>query len=210
MNVKSIVFCHGLVEKTCLRHIPIWEKFSDRIAFVSPEEDRVDIKGYECLFDGVSEHSGHSIVDRMIYGMKNAFEEGYDYFVLLEYDAFVLRRPEEFEGFQGNVFYDSNPGWFSNFFCHFPWVFSRESYVKFLQSVSHDPYCGGYADRWIAPQLTKAEIPVKDFLAEKTGYSFNTIEDYEEPGFKKALAEGAYAVHGIKSESALRLVLEVV
>lgn len=104
MRVATIVFAHGDAVETVRRHLPIWRASTDELMIVSPKDNPCVISGVDCLTHAPRQHHGRHALSRQLFGMRAALGYGADQYVFLEYDAFMLRRPEPRDQIQGNLF----------------------------------------------------------------------------------------------------------
>lgn len=157
---------------------------------------------------GKSNKSGSECLKRQLNGMRYALRHEADYYVFLEYDAFLLRRPRPRPGIQANVFYTMEPEFHAPRFYHFPWIFDAASLRRFVDSATFEPFEKGFVDRWLAAQTGSMDMDWFDLAAAGEGYSRNTIQSSQEIREAVALAkQGAYAFHGVKTPELFRQIL---
>ena len=209
MKVCNVVFAFGGVKEICLRHLPIWKKFSDELIFVSPLNDKLEIEGERCVYSGISETHHESLIKRTIFGIANALALDCDSYVLMEYDALFLSRPIIMDAVQANVFgHNDTHIWESNICPHFPWVFSRSTLEKLWEGFKIAPLEQGFVDRWLGEQLKLLKIPTHNFIDNNQGFSTHELTpDFK--GFKDALNRGAFAIHGIKTQEVFDMVKHI-
>jgi hypothetical protein len=236
-TVTTVVFAHGdepehysHIRKggssAAFRHLPIWLHNTDNLIIVSPIDNPVLIKNINCVTYELRQHHGQFAIRRILFAMELALlmYHNTDYFVFLEYDALMLRRPKDRPQIQGNLF---NERFFLNrdedkmnsgkCFLHFPWIFPNDKLKLFLEKVSLDPNCDTPHDIWIAQKLMEYDFSIFNLLKidtigrnfELEGFSKNSI-DTEEALSEAAFyaSNGAYAFHGVKEEECLSRILQ--
>lgn len=229
-NITTVVFAHGDAAETINRHIPIWKSNTDNLLIVSPKDNPCIIEGIDCLSIEKRQHHGPHTLARHLFAMKAALGYNSDFYVFLEYDAIMLKRPEPRPIIQGNlfnerIFFQRQEEWMKKGSCflHFPWIFPADKLKEFVErvdlSVENNPQDHkNYAhDIWIAQKLMKLDFEIHNLLGlvpsapngSGEGYSqnsFDTPQSIENVVFQ--VKNGAYALHGIKSKEALYKILE--
>jgi hypothetical protein len=133
---------------------------------------------------------------------------GADFYVFLEYDAFLLARPQARVGLQANAFPNRDSRYLGPQYFHFPWIFDANTLQMFLASASLEPSEKGFVDRWLQGQIAPLGIPVHNLRELGEGFSRNTLRTRGQRRFAVELARrGGYAFHGVKDASLLRRVL---
>jgi hypothetical protein len=229
-NITTIIFAHGDAIETINRHLPIWKAYTDNLLIVSPKDNPCIIEGIDCLSIEKRQHHGPHTLARHLFAMKAALGYNSDYYVFLEYDAIMLKRPEPRPIIQGNLF---NEKIFINkeesgmkgghCFLHFPWIFPADKLKDFVEkvdlSVENNPVDHkNYAhDIWIIQKLMKYGFDVYNLLGYSQRSSNEPIEGYSNNSFDTPertanavhyVEQGAYALHGIKTEEVLKQILE--
>jgi hypothetical protein len=214
MRVCTTVFGYQGGQEIINRHLPVWRSVSDEILLVYPEDSRNHAEGVHHLATGPSCKYGDACLERQLHGMRHSLNFAADYYVFLEYDALLLRRPQPRQGVQANVFKNRRRGYKGYFFTgksyfHFPWIFDAESLRKFADRASLEPKEHGFVDRWLQCQVAPLGIPVHDLGRLREGFSRNTIRGWWDTRRALWLARrGAYAFHGIKNAGLLQRLLD--
>lgn len=212
LKVATVIFGYGGAKHIINRHLELWKKYCDILIFSMPEDDCYEVQGHIVLRHDKSIKYGWGIIRRIMYTFKKALELNADIFCFMEYDAVMLRRPTitEDRQIQVNLFYNDPNFIFEGhrfegkFFCHYPHVFTRKALERFCLVMDETPFELGFQDRWLGAQLEKHNISVFDLLRNGEGYSQNTIDD---PRLLiKAIKEGRYAIHGIKSDEVYNVI----
>jgi len=223
MKVATIVFAHGDALNVVNRHLPIWRASTDELLIVSPKDNPCVIEGTDCLTHSARQHHGPHALRRQLFAMKAALGYEADQYVFIEYDAFMLRRPEPREEIQGNlfnshVFYnrEEKPMREGKCFLHFPWIFPAKKLQEFVSRVFLDPEDGIAHDVWMAQRLMELNFPIHNLLGLTAatpngvgeGYSQNSFDTPERiSNAVYQVKQGAYALHGIKTREALHSIL---
>ena len=211
-KTATIIFGYGGAKHIIERHLELWKKLSDTLVFVMPEDDYCTIPDYHTWIHEKSIHYGLGLIKRILFAFKKALELNADIFYFMEYDAILLKHPiiSEDRQIQGNVF-TSDPnqsfgGYFfkAKSFCHFPYIFTRDSLEKFCSVADSSEFELGFPDRWFSYQLEKNNIPIFDLLKSGEGFSQNTIHTPQP--LIEAIKEGRYAIHGIKSDEVFNII----
>lgn len=206
--ICTTVFSYAGGTDVVKRHLPLWQAHSDFVILVYPEDDPSLVEGVEMVAFGKSNKYGTECLRRQLAGMRYALRHTVGYYVFLEYDAFLLQRPQFRQGIQANVFYTQEHDFNAPRFYHFPWIFDSASLHRFVSTATLEPFEKGFVDRWIAAQTIRMNIPWFDLIAAQEGYSRNTIRLSQEIQDAIALARrGAYAFHGVKRLDVLEQIL---
>ena len=209
MRVATTIFTFGGGCGITRRHLPIWREFTDDLLLVFPHDDPCVIEDTDMVAHEVSNKYGMPCLRRQLFGMRHALRFKAECYVFIEYDGFLLRRPEFRPGVQGNLFHDAGGKYASAWFPHFPWIFDSESLRAFLDAATFEPFGRGFVDRWLAGQCDRLKLPIHDLQASGEGFSRNTIQHEDEKlELLRRVQDGAYAIHGVKTSSLLRRVLE--
>lgn len=199
-RICTTVFSYCGGTEIARRHLPLWQSHSDSVILVYPEDSPSIVEGVEMVAFGKSNKYGTECLSRQLNGMRYALHHQADYYVFLEYDAFLLRRPYLRYGIQANVFYTTECEFHTNRYYHFPWIFDAASLQYFAATATLEPFEKGFVDRWVAAQTVSMNMEWFDLAAAGEGYSRNTIRLPGEIRDAVALAQkGAYAFHGVKT-----------
>jgi hypothetical protein len=213
MRVATTVFSYAGGQEIVDRHLPIWRSVSDDLTLVYPEDSPNRAENVRHLATGRSCKYGDECLLRQLHGMRRSLDMDADYYVFLEYDAFLLRRPQPRVGLQANAFKNHARGYKGRFYkapfyFHFPWIFDAASLRLFVENATLEPREHGFVDRWLQCQIARAGIPVHDLRRLREGYSRNTIRGWWEIQHALWLAgHGTYAFHGVKSAPLLDRIL---
>src|SRR5262249_29692255 len=150
------------------------------VCIVFPENSPSIVPDVDMVAHGVSNKYGRACLDRQLFGMKYSLRYAADYYVFLEYDAFLLRRPQPRAGLQANAFSTQEKDFNSDRFFHFPWIFQADALKTFADKAALEPFEKGFVDRWLACQIDRLQLPVFDLQATGEGFSRNTIQTKEE------------------------------
>ena len=214
MKVTTTIFAHGRAIETVKRHYPVWKKNSDNILIISPVDDPCILDNIDCLTNSNSQKYGYDALKRQLFGLKSALSYDSDYYVFLEYDAIMLQRPQSRPMIQGNLFNDyiffnrlTEP--MSQGFCflHFPWIFPSNILKFFTESVEvkEDDY--PVTDGWMPQKIMDLNLEIHNTYYGEA-YSQNTIEPKHFDELSMAIQNGAYAIHGIKEQETLDIVMQ--
>ncbi len=172
---------------------------------VFPEDSRNVLPGTRTFATGRSNTYGMECLRRQLAGMRHAAESAAEFHVFVEYDAFLLRRPEARIGVQANLFKNHFPQLEGSHYGHFPWVFDAGSLRTFVDGATFDPFQNGFVDRWMWSQAERMGLPIHDLQALREGFSRNTLQRSRDRAVAVRRAERrAYAFHGIKDGSLLK------
>ena len=105
MRIATTIFTFGGGREITQRHLPIWHAHTDELLLVFPYDDPCVLLDVELLAHEVSNKYGMPCLKRQFFGMKAALRYKADYYVFIEYDGFLLRRPEPRDAVQANVFH---------------------------------------------------------------------------------------------------------
>lgn len=206
--ICTTVFSYQGGTEIVKRHLPLWQLHSDFVILVYPEDSPSVVEGVEMIAFGKSNKYGNECLKRQLNGMRYALHRAADYYVFLEYDAFLLQRPRPRVGIQANVFYSMEYAFHAPRFYHFPWIFDAAALQYFVDRATCEPFEKGFVDRWVAAQTIAMDLAWFDLAAAKEGYSRNTIRSSQEIQEAVGLAKrGAYAFHGIKTPELLNQIL---
>ena len=224
MNITTIIFAHGDAIQTINRHLPIWKAYTDNLLIVSPKDNPCILQGIDCLSVDKRQHHGPHTLARHLFAMKAALGYNSDFYVFLEYDALMLKRPEPRPIIQGNlfnerVFFQRQEEWMrkGSCFLHFPWIFPADKLKEFVDRVELDPNDGIAHDIWIIQKLMDLNMEVHNLLGltpnspngTGEGYSQNSLDTLKRiENAVYQVKNGAYALHGIKTKEVLEQILE--
>ncbi len=207
--ICTTVFSYQGGTEIVKRHLPLWQLHSDFVILIYPEDSPSIVEGVEMAAFGKSNKYGGECLNRQLSGMRYALRYAADYYVFLEYDAFLLQRPRQRPGIQANVFYTAESEFHAPRFYHFPWIFDAAALQYFVDRATFEPFEKGFVDRWVAAQTISMDMAWFDLAAAGEGYSRNTIRSSQEIREAVALAKrGAYAFHGIKTPEFLTQILD--
>lgn len=234
--VTTIVLSHGNEPEpnqfrrgglnTTIRHIPIWLENTDNLVIVSPNDNPCVIKGINCVTFETRQHHGQFALRRQLFAMELGLMmyKNTDQFVFLEYDALMLKRPQNRPIIQGNlfnerIFLNRQEDWMAKGACflHYPWIFPFDKLKLFLEKVTLDADCHTAHDIWIAQKLMKYNFEIHNLLGlvpsapngTGEGYSQNSLDTEERiSNAVFQVKNGAYAIHGVKTEECLIEILK--
>lgn len=137
----------------------------------------------------------------------------YTHFCLIEPDTIFLRGITQNDvptyGFRATLVGNKSPGFFGSFYCHGPWIFDRHGAQFAVNSARRMLNVGlieqGFPDRFWGLVCDLYGLPFTKLHA----YSQNRLDrpEYIQQA-RQALADGAFAIHGIKTDGELRSVIE--
>ena len=92
-------------------------------------------------------------------------------------------------------------------FLHFPWIFPSKILKFFTESVEvkEDDY--PVTDGWMAQKIMDLNLEIHNTHYGEA-YSQNTIEPKHFDELSMAIQNGAYAIHGIKEQKTLDIVMQ--
>jgi hypothetical protein len=208
MRVCTTVFGYAGGQRIIDRHLPVWKSVSDEVILVYPEDSPNRGHGVRHFPTGRSNKYGEECLKRQLAGMRHSLSVDADYYVFVEYDAFLLARPIARSGVQANVFPNRDPRYRGPGYFHFPWIFDAATLRRFAEGASIEPQENGFVDRWLQCQVTNLGIEVHNLRALREGFSRNTLRTRGQRRFAVELARrGGYAFHGIKDAALLRKLL---
>jgi hypothetical protein len=208
MKVCTTVFSYGGGIDIARRHLPIWTAHSDEVLMVFPEDSPAPLPGTKSVPSGRSNKYGEECLKRQLHGMRESLKAQADYYVFVEYDAFILRRPKPRPGVQANVFRNEHPHLQGPHFYHFPWIIEASALEVLAREATFEPFEKGFVDRWLQCQVVRLGIPVTDLRRPREGYSRNTIMRPREITEAVRLASrGGYAFHGVKDAQLLERII---
>lgn len=208
MKVCTTVFGYAGGQKIIDRHLPVWKSVSDEVILVYPEDSPNRGKGVRHFPTGRSNKYGEECLKRQLAGMRHSLEVGADYYVFVEYDAFLLARPVARKGIQANVFPNRDPAYQGPGYFHFPWIFDADTLRAFAAGATLEPFERGFVDRWLQGQVSALGIEVHNLRKLREGFSRNTLRTRGQRRFAVELARrGGYALHGVKDAALLHKIL---
>jgi len=227
-RVLGVVMAHGAAQATVRRHLPYWLRVCQQVEIWVPEGEGFDLNVPGAMvMEAVPNAGGYSAAtsQRFALAMQCALDMGYDFTLLLEYDAMVwgpipdravpehgevaaIKWPNEpVSPVPGLTF----PG---AFYLHFPHLYSRlalELTVGTMRQAMRFSDGHGYADRYVGRAVELAGVPLKDWRGMGLAYSWANISHHEHRVAEcvEAVRAGALFSHGIKDEASLRRILAV-
>ncbi len=207
-NKVIVVFAHAGEKEMFNRHLPYWRQHNLPIILSTPKDAplEVPIPTIRC---GTSGHSGQGALNRVIEAFKAMLLTHYDVFLFAECDCVIFRKPPEHpgEGMTAFVFGNAEERFAAKQFPHGLWYFDRKTIKGLLFAIAYSPqvFEGGYGDRWLGALCQIAGLKI---WHEATCFSRNSLD---RPEFirdaKFAYQNGAWWIHGIKTEEMLRQVI---
>jgi len=224
-SVTTVVFAHNGAKEVVNRHLPIWKKNTDNLLIISPIDSPCIINGVDCLTVETSQRFGKHALRRQLFGLKASLSYKTDYYVFLEYDAIMLKRPEPRTLIQGNLFNEDmflskdkeliNQG---KCFMHFPWIFPEDKLRILVENINtFSTKEEKFQNVWLVEKLIDLDLEVFNLLGlvptaprgSGEGYSRNSLDTPELLSNAIQLAkENAYAFHGIKTKDVLIQILQ--
>lgn len=205
MNLITVVNAHGQGYPSYARHIAYWVKCArdGEMLTVCPVDDPIE---NAAIVEGFAQHNGRESWKRFQRIFKELEARSWDWCVMHEFDSFCLdARLPEHRGFYGNVFLNKEmPKFMAPRYANPPWTFDRMTFTR--MKATADRYQGlyenGEADRYFSALAMLSGAPILDY--EPKGFSRGTIAESDMSELRKAIHEGAYAIHGVKSAWALQ------
>jgi len=211
-KITTVIFAHGDAINTVNVHLPIWKSNTDNLLIVSPNNNACIVNGIDCLTYEGRQHHGPLSLKRQMFAMNAAMLYDSDYYVFLEYDALLLKKPKNRNIIQCNVWNEhvllqkdqtAMDEW--KCFLHFPWIFPKKELIEFLKVVTLDENDETPQDVWLAQQIMKHDFKIYNLMGVKTGvwegYSRNSFDTVELVNNAiQHVQNGAYALHGIKTK----------
>lgn len=212
MRTITVISAHGQGIAAFKRHAKFWQHYDQKI-IVSPENDELpwqEWPAWHRFTCGNAEHNGRESWKRFQSIMSALKSTVWDWCVMHEYDSFCLdpKLPEH-PGFYGVLWENKeSPKFMASRYANPPWTFDRESFVRMASIAETYPgiYENGEADRYWSALAQMASVPILAY--DPPGFSRGTIDERSIKALRKAIHGGAYAIHGVKSEWALRAVEE--
>jgi hypothetical protein len=152
-------------------------------------------------------------LDVLQWCVSSSDADGYSNFLLCESDCIFLRPiPGTFGGIAATLAGHKSEGFLAETFWHCPWLFSFDAAQEFLRRarimLNFNLTEHGFIDRFLGAYSELYNVPILN-LADGQTYSRNTIEGYAQiQEARKAIAEGAWFLHGIKSPVVLEQITE--
>lgn len=205
MRVCTTVFGYAGGQAIIDRHLPVWRSVSDEVILVYPEDSPVRGQDVQHFPTGRSNKYGEECLKRQLAGMCRSLDAAADFYVFVEYDAFLLAQPTGRVGVQANIFPNRDPAYRGPGYFHFPWIFDAGSLRKFADRATLEPMENGFVDRWLQCQVTALGLASHNLRKLGEGFSRNTLRTRYQRRFAIELARrGAYAFHGVKDAALLR------
>lgn len=170
-------------------------------------------EGQDCYNDGTSQLV--RFLDVLEFVLSRADKSPYGQFAIIEWDTLLVREMPMWAteipyGLTGTHAGGRSEGFHTDNFFHCPWLISRRTASDILQYGHRLLRAGltesGFLDRWLGMLCQIYDIPVG---AERNAYTKNSLDrpEYIEQA-RAAIKAGAWAVHGVKSESQLAQLTE--
>lgn len=202
-----VVFGYGKVQPVFDRHLPLWEAHGFPILVCSPVDDPLQ-SGHEPLNYGLSEHHGRQTTLRCYTSLEEAVKRGYAAIVLMEYDAFCLRK--EFiirPGLHGIISHTLEPRRFiAPRYVLPPWTLDGYSARKMLKIYKRYPEVveEGYMDRLLAAWAFLAGVPILPLLWDSPPVATLTPSDRDQ--VRLLASRGVCYWHGVKDAATFDLI----
>lgn len=210
MNKLIVIMGHGKAQSVFDRHVPLWcENDSPTLVFC-PGDDVVKTH-WPVLSIGTSSHHDENANRRFKRLLQFMEKLSFDEFVIFEYDSFCLSNsiPESPCGkISGNYWKNNDPDRFKgSHWLHMPLAFSKDILERINKAAQGIPDSAeeGFMDRWLGLVCDVAGIQPAGW--GKDGFSRNTIEPWDIPEAVAARKAGAFLFHGVKTEAALKAIL---
>lgn len=209
--VKTLltIWAHKEVQATVNRHMHLWEQhLNTDIVFICPTNS-VIWTPYPVLAMEVSKHNGVEINRKFRKMLEFWLLCHHDRFMFCEYDAFCVSQdlPDLDAGkLYGNLFNSTEPQFKGHYYLHPPIVVCRpvlEDLVRFARTVPDET--DRFWDRLLGYYCEYGKIPFSGY--GERGFARNTIDPCEVPAAVDARRNGALMFHGVKSEAALRAIV---
>lgn len=221
IKITTVVFAHGDAIDVVYRHLPVWKSCTDELVIISPNDNSCIVKGITCMTYEGRQHHGQLSLKRQLFAMKASLLFESDYYVFLEYDSFLLRRPDISKNIQGNLwnerfFIEKNEKKLKSGQCflHFPWIFPKKQLEKFLKQVKIEEDDEAPQDIWMLQKLAAHNFKIDNLMGFTSdiwkGYSVNSINDQQKIDFALSCVKnhGAYAIHGVKTKEVFDLIVK--
>lgn len=215
MKTLLVVFSHSTANDLIARHWPFYLNAECDILGVGREDT-------QCLWptsyrligtvnigkEGYAQ--GDDLPRRLVRTWEHCLRLPYDEFVIIEADCIILKPiPQLAPGLHGALVGHRSAGYHAADFYHPPWGSDRET-TKLLVKYGHrllncGLYENGFPDRWLGLLRELYDIP---FTPTDT-YSQNRLDMPQYiADARKAIADGKWAIHGVKTEAELKAVTE--
>lgn len=210
-DVLVVVMTHPEADTAYARNHHLWAHHGFPIlTFTTATHHRVRFPR-EVLAFGSPQHHGAASLDRFRFLMNDLSRRPHDFFLINEYDSFVLspELPEklfEHDALWSNLHHEK-PGtkFVSTCFLHPPLFMSRHTLQRVAPACRHeDPSNLGFWDRYLGHICELDSIPMLGF--RELGFSINTIHEAHYLDAAAAIAGGAVAIHGVKDPGALQII----
>jgi len=208
MSDLCVIMAHKAAENTLKRHLPIWESLHLDIIIQAPVLSIPNV-GRSVLGIGRPAHHGPQAGARFKATLQHLEKLNYDRFIIGEYDSLLFQVPATKNALVGPMFFDGEPGpgFQSHIFVHPPFMVTKYILHQLNEAMPRDDAENGFWDRLLGRAIEISGVPTDDLLADGRAFSRNTIEPNDYSGLDKALAGGAFAFHGVKSNEVLWRIL---
>ena len=206
-----LVFGYGGAQAMFDRHLPYFLRGEADIMVVSPSDSPLAVPANVMGFTwGVSQHYGHSLMERHERAISAAIGMGYETICCIEADSIVLKEipnPSTGNGIDCFLFNnDPASGFKAKQYMHWPWLMSRDTAVCLATSLRWALKRGeieqGFPDRMAAFAAEFVNIPL--IHSPNLSYSQNRLDTPQKmQEARMAIANGAVCIHGLKTAQEL-------
>jgi hypothetical protein len=227
MKTLLVVFGHSKANDTIRRNFPYWLNAGTDMLLVGREDTEtvwpleyapMIVKTHLLNFGKESYVDGDNHLRRFMGVLAHCVHDHdmgcYSNFCFIEYDCLIFKRLDWARAASGNdtmvttIAGGSSSGFHASRFFHCPWWMDRLSAVRILEWGKRMLNAGlieqGFLDRWLG--LMSDLYPLR--ITPAAFYSRNTLDTSEHiAGAAKAVAGGAWGVHGVKTEYQLNALL---
>lgn len=133
----------------------------------------------------------------------------YERFAIIEYDGiFTKPIPDTAPGLTTKLAGHLTPGFMSEHFYHTPWIVDEDTGIDIVRYGKRMLKAGliehGFIDRWLGLMHDLYKFPLHDL--GHLSYTQNTILPHHYDDARKAVKNGAFYLHGVKTHEALEAI----
>jgi hypothetical protein len=213
MKTLICVMAHAGAADTFTRHLPFWKEHINEgaeLMFAFPEGQAIRETGFPAIEVGKAQHDGPIAILRFRTILEHmAGLPGYDRYIFMEYDSFILGRlPQLNFDFAGNLFTDDSPDWIGKSFIHPPWMCDENALRKIVAEMAKMPLAieKGMWDRMLGLATERAGLQRKSWIQSGYGWAKNTLHADDSIPTRNAILNGSRAIHGCKSEEMFNVI----
>lgn len=214
MKTLQIIGAYAGAQEAFDRHLPFWKHCNADVLVTSPADSPI-ITDQPQLLEGRKGHHGTAGLYRYLFLLEWLRNTKYDRFVFHDYDSFNLEQeyPEPTSPVSGPCFSDLRPDrpFIGSLYIHPPIMITAQGLELIHQrkGAIGDSIEGGFFDRWLGYLCQAAGILVTDWYPKGICFTRNSFDRPEILAEAvKAIENGAYMIHGVKTAEGFNRVLD--